>query len=399
MMQKIWTMLVLALFLSGFPAFGAELNTGPWRFELQTANARIPFIVEFSFDNKKRLQGNLYNGKETIPLKDIVYRKKEISIPISNYEISLELSVDDANSVSGYLVRHNKNPKVKTPVIGMAGGKERYPGPKDKALIDLSGKWQLELLETDGKKDPAVGIFKQEGNYFTGSILTMTGDYRYLEGFVSGENFEAASFDGVYNYVFRGSVKKGTLDALISSASITGIKGVKDPKATLPSAYSQTKLPKLKFMFPDLNGKHINLEAFKNKAVIVTFFGSWCPNCLDETQYLIPWYKENRKRGVEIVALAFERSLSPDEATRQLIKTQKKLGIPFTILQAGSTSEDKPKDKIEGLENFISFPTTVFLNRKHEVVKVHAGFSGPSTGEFFNEWKKEFNATVDELVK
>lgn len=56
-------------------------------------------------------------------------------------------------------------------------------------------------------------------------------------------------------------------------------------------------------------------------------------------------------------------------------------------------------EKIPGLKNFISFPTTVFLNKKHEVVKVHAGFTGPSTGAFFEKWKQEFNATVNELVK
>ena len=66
---------------------------------------------------------------------------------------------------------------------------------------------------------------------------------------------------------------------------------------------------------------------------------------------------------------------------------------------AGPTSADKPMDKIPGLKNFISFPTTVFLNKKHEVVKVHAGFTGPGTGEFFEQWKKEFNETVNGLLK
>ena len=73
--------------------------------------------------------------------------------------------------------------------------------------------------------------------------------------------------------------------------------------------------------------------------------------------------------------------------------------IPYTVLIAGSTSQDKPADKIPGIKNFISFPTTVFLNKKHEVVKVHAGFTGPSTGEFYQKWKTEFNQTVDELLK
>jgi hypothetical protein len=115
--------------------------------------------------------------------------------------------------------------------------------------------------------------------------------------------------------------------------------------------------------------------------------------------FLIPWYLKNAKRGVEIIALAFERSLSIEEATRQLLKVQKKLNVPYLILQAGSTSEDIPADKLPGLKNFISFPTTIFLNRKHEVVKVHAGFSGPSTGEYFEKWKEEFNQTVNQLLK
>jgi hypothetical protein len=30
---------------------------------------------------------------------------------------------------------------------------------------------------------------------------------------------------------------------------------------------------------------------------------------------------------------------------------------------------------------------------------VHTGFSGPSTGEYYDKWKNEFNAIVDELLK
>src|SRR5690606_279903 len=98
------------------------------------------------------------------------------------------------------------------------------------------------------------------------------------------------------------------------------------------------------------------------------------PNCLDEMNFLIPWYKNNKDKGVEIIALAFERSLGPTEAKQQLKKVQQKKDIPYPLLIAGSTSQEKPMDIIPGLKNFISFPTTVFLNKKHEVIKVHAGF-------------------------
>jgi thiol-disulfide isomerase/thioredoxin len=249
------------------------------------------------------------------------------------------------------------------------------------------------LIDEENKKETGVILFEQKGNNLNGSILTPTGDYRYFGGYVSASDFEAASFDGVFNYLIKGKVTSdGKLEAKILSNSMTKIEGKKNPKAILPDAYAQTQVEALNFEFPDLNGKKISLNdaKFKNKPVIIQLFGSWCPNCIDEMNYLIPWYNENQKRGIEIVALAFERSLTPAQSKKQLLKVQKQKKITYTLLLA---------DKIPGLKNFISFPTTVFLNKKHEVVKVHAGFTGPSTGEFYENWKNEFNKTVNAIIK
>lgn len=400
MMKKTWFALGLMLLFINIKASAAEISAGPWKFVLRTLHAEIPFIIDFKY-NKKKLTGVLHNGEESIPLKDITYVKDTISIPLQMYEISLELTQQDEKTLSGNLIRHNKNPVVKTQVVGIHGIKERYDFKKETPTIELNGKWALVMEDEKGVKSPGLGNLTQKGNQLSGSILTPTGDYRYLDGYVSGNRFEAASFDGVYNYVFQGSVKDGKMEAALLSNTKTKINGNLDPKATLPDAYKQTELKELKFIFPDLKGQSVSLNhpKFKNKPVVVQIYGSWCPNCVDEMNYLIPWYKQNAKRGVEIIALAFERSLSAEEATKQLQKVKNKMKVPYAILQAGSTSEDKPMDKIIGLKNFISFPTTIFLNKKHEVVKVHAGFNGPSTGEYYKIWIKEFNDTVDGLLK
>lgn len=401
MMKKTWFVGALMLLFININAEAKDIKAGPWKFLLRTTNAEIPFIIDFEYDKQKVLTGSLHNGGETIKLKDITQKDGEIVIPVSNYEVTLEMSAQEDNTLSGSLVRNNKNPKVKQPVMAIHGVNERFKYKKEKPFIDLTGKWTFVMEDEEGKKSPGIGNFKQVDNKLSGSILTPTGDYRYLDGYVNDDSFEAASFDGVYNYLFKGKVREGKMDAAILSNSKTKITGQKDPKAELPDAYKQTEISELKFIFPDLKGQAVSLnhKKFKNKPVIVQIYGSWCPNCLDEMNYLIPWYNKNSKRGVEIIALAFERSLSPEEATRQLLKVQKKMKVPYTILQAGSTAEDKPMDKISGLKNFISFPTTIFLDKNHKVVKVHAGFSGPSTGEFFETWKKEFNQTVNGLLK
>jgi thiol-disulfide isomerase/thioredoxin len=400
MMKKSLIVLSLMLITINIIASTDKISAGPWRFVLQTNHADIPFLIDFKYKGDN-LVGVLHNGKESINLNNITLTEGEISIPLQNYELSLQLTPKDKETLVGNLVRHNKNPIVKTPVIGVHGIKERFTALKNAPTIDINGKWALVMKDEKDQSSPGIGIFTQKDGRFTGSILTQTGDYRYLEGYVSENNFEAASFDGVYNYVFKGNLKDGKMQAGLLSNSTTKITGQLDAKAELPDAYKQTEIKELKFIFPDLKGQSVTLNhpKFKNKPVIVQIYGSWCPNCIDEMNFLIPWYEKNNKRGVEIVALAFERSLSIEEATRQLLKVQKKLNVPYVILQAGSTAEDKPSDKLPGLTNFISFPTTIFLNKKHEVVKVHAGFNGPSTGEYFEKWKVEFNQTIDALVK
>lgn len=400
MIKKISLLLSLTTLFMSFMAHSQTITPGPWRFELQAAFADIPFIIHFQ-ENKKGLTGTLENGKESIKLNEIQVENKNITIPLQMYEMTLELKIVEKGIMDGFLVRHNKDPKVKTPVVGKAGVTERFPKQNEEPKIDLNGRWAITLNHDNDTKESGVLLFEQIGSKLNGSILTPTGDYRYIEGQVFGNKFQAASFDGIYNYLLTGEVKDGTLTAKILAGYQTQIEGKKDQKAELPDAYKQTQLPSLSFTFPDLSGKMISLTdpKFKNKPVIVQFFGSWCPNCIDEMNYMIPWYNKNKNRGIEIVALSFERSLNEGEAKRQLLKVQKKSKVPYTLLLAGSTSADKPADKIKGLQNFISFPTTVFLNKKHEVVKVHAGFNGPSTGEFYEKWIVEFNKTVDDLLK
>lgn len=401
MMKKTSMICTLVISLLSFSAWAKNLNAGPWRFELKAAYGTVPFIIVIQKVNNG-YRGTLRNGKENIKLSDIEVSEKAISIPLQTYEMSLEMTPPKDGVMNGFLIRHNKNPKVKTPVIAFHGETERFPEEKSKPKIDLNGKWAVTLLDEQDKKEQGVIVFEQKENTLHASILTPTGDYRYLEGFVSGNEFEAASFDGVYNYLLKGNVIDGNLKASILSSYKTLVEGKKDENAELPDAYKQTQVENgINFEFPDLNGKKVSLndKEFKNKPVIIQFFGSWCPNCLDETNYLIPWYAKNKKRGIEIIGLAFERSLSVEEAKKQLKKTQKRMKINYPLLLAGATSQDKPQEKIPGIKNFISFPTTIFLNKKHEVVKVHAGFTGPSTGEFYETWKKEFNATVDELLK
>jgi hypothetical protein len=51
------------------------------------------------------------------------------------------------------------------------------------------------------------------------------------------------------------------------------------------------------------------------------------------------------------------------------------------------------------LAKFLAFPTTIFLDKKGVVRSIHTGFSGPGTGQYYDEEKALFNRTVDKLLR
>ncbi|MBF6628857.1 MAG: hypothetical protein ITG04_10200 [Proteiniphilum sp.] len=60
------------------------------------------------------------------------------------------------------------------------------------------------------------------------------------------------------------------------------------------------------------------------------------------------------------------------------------------------------KESIAGalseLDNFSSYPTTIFIDRQGKIRKIHTGFNGPATGLYYQEFIEDFNIQVDSLL-
>ncbi|MBK9524562.1 MAG: hypothetical protein IPO39_07335 [Bacteroidetes bacterium] len=74
--------------------------------------------------------------------------------------------------------------------------------------MNLSGRWQAIFDDEAPESKMSVALFHQDGNHLTGTFLTTTGDYRYLEGEVSGQKVSLSAFDGSHAFLFTATIQK-----------------------------------------------------------------------------------------------------------------------------------------------------------------------------------------------
>ena len=144
----------------------------------------------------------------------------------------------------------------------------------------------------------------------------------------------------------------------------------------------------------------INDARFKNKVVIIQIMGSWCPNCMDETQFLSDYYNKNKGRGVEVIALAYEYTTDKDRSTRSLRKFQQRFNVQYPMLNTGVTVGDslRTEKTLPQITDIKMFPTSLVLDKTGKVRSIDTGFNGPGTGEHYTEYKSEFESLVGKLL-
>ncbi len=406
----------IALFFALLSLFSACSNTsdagfkdGMWRATLKTnSGAEIPFNFEV-IDSAGQKFLDIINGKERFRVNEIstIADSVIIQMPLFDSEIRAVLKNE---SLTGRWIKHYADSDEVLKFHAKANDDWRFFKVSAASKSNVSGRWSVTFT-TPNIKDSyvALGEFSQENGKVLGTFLTETGDYRFLEGTVSDGNLYLSCFDGSHAYLFTGKLLNDS--TIVDGKFYSGFSAIetwtakKDDQAILPDAYSLTDLKdgndKMNFSFPGLDGKNISLsdQKFKDKIVLVQFFGSWCPNCMDETAYLTSFYKKYKTKGVEIVGLAYERSKDFERSKKNVTRLRDRFSVPYDLLITGYTNDKAEVSKsLPMLEKFIAFPTLMIIDKSGKIRKIHTGFSGPGTGSHYTEFVKEFEQTIDGLL-
>jgi len=397
--------LIFTLFLLPLLNYAQNAQNVGYIVEIQL-NDRLQMQVSAGLSSKDpKAPITIYNGKEVYQLSvkkrigdTIVY---QFPAQDAEWRVAFEKDFSEAR---GWWINYNKKVPVRYPVHLYMTLSEMLPKP-DSIFPELSGRWKVLFEPGTPNEEVLVGVFQQEMNgRIFGSFLSETGDYRYLHGFVANGKLHLQTYTGYWAFVVEADlIGSNEMSGVFYSGgkSSSPFKAIKDETVQLRDESSLTYLVKRDqtVLLEDLikmNGKKTNIDlAAKNKLTIIQIMGTWCPNCLDETQMLLQFQKDYGAKGLQVMALAFEVGSDTKKQRARLKSWIKAMAVDYPVYLAGTSSKDAASARFPMLNGIMSFPTTLLVDQQGKIVAIHTGFSGPATGQAYIDLVEKFKQEIE----
>lgn len=397
--------LIICITVIGCGRQPVDLQNGIWRGTFQTdSTIEIPFNFEL-YDSAGVKQIAFINGTERLNISEVEIRDDSVFFKTPLYETEIRAQINN-DGLEGIWLRKLPDLTQRMPFKAIPESNWRFVKEPEPASADISGRWSVVFSKANSNDTTsAIGEFVQDDNMVYGTFLTNYGDYRFLSGELDGDVLRLSAYGGMSPSMFMATVDgdEMTGDLYSGPSGHSTWEAERDPDAELADAYSLTKLKEgystLSFEFQDTEGNLVSLddERYQDKVVVLQFLGSWCPNCMDETAYLSPFYKKYQDKGVEVIALAYERYAEPEKAKKAVSNLIDRFDMTYPVLLTGYTNK-QVLESLPAMESFNAFPSTIIINKAGEVHSIHTGFNGPATGQAYADYITQFEQTINELL-
>ena len=199
-MKRFLTIFIL---ISAFGFSQTKFKPGAWRGVLTLSEKRNELILPFNLNVRyvnEFLSIDILNAEEKITVTEIELNGDSVNfkMPVFDSEFRTVLKND---TLRGLWINHAKKEKNKIAFEAYYNDKRRFVTGAN-ASVDFTGKYEVSFNPGTSDEYKSVGVFKQSGNKVTGTFLTETGDYRYLEGSVQNNVIALSCFDGAHAFLF-----------------------------------------------------------------------------------------------------------------------------------------------------------------------------------------------------
>ncbi len=369
-----------------------------YRVVLQAEGGELPFRMDVVGAEDGGVPDHvlIHNGEETLRIDDVTLTRNPLTLEVyfPHYDSTLTLSADNMNGgLGGAWVKPRAGGKVAILLARASAGDagvrfEPHPsGVVNAAAFD--GRWRIDFGDEGGQ---GVGVFEVgDDGGATGTIMTPTGDYRYMAGRADANMIRLSAFDGGHAILVRASLQSdGSLlgDTSWGNWGIETWAATRDDGAALPDPASLVSVT------PDasiddvtirtLDGEATTLreavDALGKDATIVMVFGSWCPNSADCTDDLVAMLDEHADDGLGVVGLAYEFMGEAASDAPRVGAYRDIHGVTWPLYLAGPTDKDQAGQTLPIIDRVHAYPTLIFLDDEGGPVSVLTGYNGPATG-------------------
>lgn len=379
---------------------------GDWHMELDLGGRMLPFQFTLGRSDSSSWSATIHNASEAIRVHDIALREDSFFMRMPLFDSEFKGVILNDSTIRGFWHNYLKGPEYRIPFTARAGIKDRFI-IDEPSRASIKGSWEVHFSKGATEPYNAIGLFDEmTGGRVTGTFVTETGDYRFLEGVINGDSLHLSSFDGSHAFLFSAGLHGDSLVGRFWSGSHWQEPWVaqRNPNYELRDPDSLTFLKEgyemVDFHFPDLDGRVTSLsdERFRGKVVMVQVMGSWCPNCVDETVLLNELYDTYSSSGLEVLAVAFEKYPEQEKALAALRRFKETLGVGYPIVYGGIASKEEASAKLPFLDHVMSYPTCIFVDRRGTVRRIRTGFYGPGTGEHYKSYDRNLRLFIEELL-
>jgi len=236
--------------------------------------------------------------------------------------------------------------------------------------------------------------------------MTQVSDYRYFEGILDGDSLKLSSFDGAHAFKIMGKKMEGEWvgEIIYDEGYKESWRAVPNLSATMEDPFAMVKLEKgVHKPYYDLlaagSGRNaLDPADYEGKVLIIQLFGTWCPNSLDQTKFLVEWVERNNEGEVSIIASSYEANYSKKYGLQRLEAYREANNIPYQLVLGGGLSKTTAALPFPFMNRIEAFPTLVFVDKEGYARYVHSYFNGPATGIHYELFQKRFDEIVDELL-
>lgn len=135
-----------------------------------------------------------------------------------------------------------------------------------------------------------------------------------------------------------------------------------DPRGSYSPPIGE-RMQMVDFKLPSLvDNEMLDSRDLEGQVLLVTFFATWCPPCIQEIPTLITLQKSFKPKGFSVLGFSVDEG---DPAP--LYKLIEKYGINYPVLLADG-------DVAIGFGGITGIPVSFFVNRKGEIVKKYLGY-------------------------